>query len=437
MEKKPKKNNIIYRNVFNNINFLKGNKINYHYLDAMNKLEKFSTKVNNFIDYVEKSIENDMASTGRFSKKIFRSLMNQKSSKIIMNISQKYNSNRFLRLNSKFKTNTNTINYSLEIPKKKQNIKNIHYFKSNKSIKFEKKNKNGINNYHQKSYFLLRKGPNHLSNSLILNNSKKITNFFKTRNISVSNSKINEGSNTSKKRIDNYNYIYNKNLKNERNVRPQSATMINTVNEYNYKSIKPKNKSSNKSKNLSASLYRTNKNYFSHYKSVLKPELLMKFVKRAKKMQKSYKNDLEVNMNKKTKKLLKIAEDEINMKDPEYHHREIFKNVLHVKKTLKEVQRMRGEHKIKVKYFGPGNVNNEILMRMKNANLVNFCDSVSNMKDEKFYEYRKILNDVYPNFAKNVFKQKYQASEKDEYNDNKFNDNIIKIDRLIAQLQNN
>ena len=129
MEKKPKKNNIIYRNVFNNINFLKGNKINYHYLDAMNKLEKFSTKVNNFIDYVEKSIENDMASTGRFSKKIFRSLMNQKSSKIIMNISQKYNSNRFLRLNSKFKTNTNTINYSLEIPKKKQNIKNIFSFK--------------------------------------------------------------------------------------------------------------------------------------------------------------------------------------------------------------------------------------------------------------------------------------------------------------------
>ena len=41
MEKKPKKNNIIYRNVFNNINFLKGNKINYHYLDAMNKLERF------------------------------------------------------------------------------------------------------------------------------------------------------------------------------------------------------------------------------------------------------------------------------------------------------------------------------------------------------------------------------------------------------------
>ena len=78
MEKKSKKNNIIYRNVFNNINFVKGTKINYLYMDAMHKLTNFSHKVNNFIDYVEKSIEKDMAISGRFNKNIFRTLMNQK-----------------------------------------------------------------------------------------------------------------------------------------------------------------------------------------------------------------------------------------------------------------------------------------------------------------------------------------------------------------------
>ena len=433
MEKKFKKNKLIYRNVFNNIDFVKGTKINYHYLDAIHKLDNFTHKVNNFIDYVEKSIENDMALSGRYNKNIIRLYMNQKKNlNEFRNKSQKFYSNHSLRLITKFKTNK--MNYSLEIPSKKKTNNNLN---RTKSIIFENKNKNEINKYHQKSYSLLRKGPNplnHLSNSTILNNSKKYTNLLKTRNSSVSNSKLNSGCKSSKNNIYNYKPFQNRNLN---NIRPQSATVTNSINEYNYKPTKLKNKSQNTSKNISLSLYRTNKHYFSSYKNVLKPAILSKFIKSSKKMQKSYKKDLEVNMNQKTKNLLKIAENEINMKDPDYYHKQIFKNVLQVKKTIKAVQRMRDEHKIKVKYFGPGNINNESLMRTKNAKLVKFCDSITQMKDDKFYDYRKILNEMYPILSKGAFKQKYQISERDEIYEKKLNDNKLKIDRLFALINNN
>jgi hypothetical protein len=204
------------------------------------------------------------------------------------------------------------MNYSLEIPNKKKTTNNLN---RTKSIIFENKNKNEINKYHQKSYSLLRKGPNplnHLSNSTILNNSKKYTNLLKTRNSSVSNSKLNSGCKSSKNNIYNYKPFKNKNLN---NIRPQSATVTNSINEYNYKPTKLKNKSQNTSKNISLSLYHTNKHYFSSYKNVLKPAILSKFIKSSKKMQKSYKKDLEINMNQKTKNLLKIAENEINPTD--------------------------------------------------------------------------------------------------------------------------
>ena len=212
--------------------------------------------------------------------------------------------------------------------------------------------------------------------------------------------------------------------------------MTNSINEYNYKPTISKNKSQNISKkNISLSLYRPKKHYFSNYKNILKPEILMKFIKSSKKMKKSYQKDLEVNMNSKTKKLLKLAENEINMKDPEFYHKQIFKNVLQVKKTMKAVQRMRAEHKTKVRYFGPGNINNESLMRTKNAKIVKFCDSITLMKDDKFYEYRKVLNEMYPNLSKGAFKQKNQISEKDEIYEKKLNDNKLKIDRLFALIQ--
>ena len=65
------------------------------------------------------------------------------------------------------------MNYSLEIPNKKRIINNLVGTKSNKN----KNEINKINNYHQKGYSLLRKGPNplnHLSNSTIINIKFKI-----------------------------------------------------------------------------------------------------------------------------------------------------------------------------------------------------------------------------------------------------------------------
>ena len=56
-------------------------------------------------------------------------------------------------------------------------------------------------------------------------------------------------------------------------------------------------------------------------------------------------------MPKKTKEILNIAKDEKNMKNPGYHQKQIFKNVLQIKKTLRQVRRMRNEEKLKVKYF--------------------------------------------------------------------------------------
>ena len=54
-------------------------------------------------------------------------------------------------------------------------------------------------------------------------------------------------------------------------------------------------------------------------------------------------------MSHKTKKLLNIAKSEIDMKNPQYHQRQIFQNVLQVQKTLKAVRKMRNEEKTKVK----------------------------------------------------------------------------------------
>ena len=161
----------------------------------------------------------------------------------------------------------------------------------------------------------------------------------------------------------------------------------------------------------------------------------MKFVKKSKKIQSSYKKDFDVYLPKKTQSLLKTAEDEINMKDPDFYHRQIFKNVLEVKKTLRFVRRMRAENKTRVKYYGPGNVNNESLMRTKNANLIRFCDSIIHMKDDKFYKYRTFLNEYYPTLTKETFKQKYQISEKDDVYLRKCNENQLKIDRLFAIMQ--
>lgn len=434
MEKKLKRKNSLNRNIFNKLNFVKGTKINYNYRNVVNKLDNFSNRFSQFIEYLENSIENDMNFTGRkLQKKLGSIILAQKFGDILKNRGQKIHSNRSLILNPK---NKNKMNFSFLIPRKKKQIKNILGKKETNNINNEERKENKLNIYHQKAYSSLRKGPTHLNNSATLNNKKKFTNFFQTKNLSVSNPKINSGISSAKNGINQYNYIPNKNKKNTRIIRAQSAMTSNSGNEYNNNRInKTKNKSSNMSKNLSLSLYKTNKNIFSSYKDVLKPELLMKFVKKSKKIQSSYKKDFDVYLPKKTQSLLKTAEDEINMKDPDFYHRQIFKNVLEVKKTVRFVRRMRAENKTRVKYYGPGNVNNESLMRTKNANLIRFCDSIIHMKDDKFYKYRTFLNEYYPTLTKETFKQKYQISEKDDVYLRKCNENQLKIDRLFAIMQ--
>lgn len=434
MEKKSSKINPLNRNVFNKITFTKSTKINYSYRDVVNRLEKFSNKFSQFINFIENSIENDMNITGRGSQKNIRSFLNfKKGTNTTVNTNQRYNTNRSLGINTNYKKKKKGI--SLEIPKKKKILKNIFEMKGAKSTILEDRKGNKLNKYHQNYYPPKRKGrPNHLSNSAIENNKKKYIDNSQAKYLSVSNSDIIP----SKHGLNSYNftnnYFFNKNKKNTRIIRPQSAESTNSINEYNYRTNRSKYKSTNCSKNLSVSLYRTNKNYFSNYRDILQPDRLTKFVNKSQKIQSSYKNDLEANLSNKEKKWLKIAKDEINMKDPDYHHRQIFKNVLQVKKTLRAVRKMRAEKKTKVKYYGPGNINNESIIRSKNANLIRFCDSICHMKDDKFYDYRKFLNDFYPTLTKNVFKEKYQIPEKNDFYEKKCNENQIKINRLFAAI---
>ena len=419
MEKKFQKKSIYNRNIFNKIEFIKGNRINYHYRDVVQKLKKFSSRFNYFIDYIENSLENNLLRTGRFSNKS----NNKKKSNLLLINTVKYITNNSLRIFSKPKNN------SFNFPQK-ENTKNIYKPKI-AEFKSNRKNNNKIINYYQKSLF--KKAPNILNNSMILSNTeRKKPNILKTKNLSVSCSKINEGNNSSKYLLNNY-YFKNKNIKNSRKIRPETVTNTKSIEEYNNRLNKSKNnKSSNNSKNLSLSLYKKKQKFFSNYKNKLKPEYLMNFVKKSDKIKQSYENDLEVNMTKQTRDLLKIAEDEIKMNDPDYHQKQIFKNILHVKKTLKFIRKMRAEKKTKVQYFGPGNINNESFIRTKHANLVRFCDSICHMKDDKFYEYRQLLNDLYPNLTKQVFKEKYQVQEKDMVYEKKCNENRHKIDRLFA-----
>jgi hypothetical protein len=212
--------------------------------------------------------------------------------------------------------------------------------------------------------------------------------------------------------------------------------LINSKEETKFtKTLRPQLKNTFIPKNLSLTLYRPNKHYFENYKHKLKPKYLMEFVNKSSKIIKSYENDFNIVLPKNDKKLLKIAENEINMKDPEYYRKQIFKNVLYVKKAIRFAKKMRNEHKVKVKYTGLGNIGNESIMRKKNANLIRFCDNVCHMSDDKCYGYKKLLNELYPNLTKEVFKEKYQISEKNSINEMRCNENLLKIKRLFALMQ--
>ena len=54
-EEKKSKN----RTVFSNLNFVKNNKINYNYLQCINKMNNVTNKLENLIDIIDNSIGKD------------------------------------------------------------------------------------------------------------------------------------------------------------------------------------------------------------------------------------------------------------------------------------------------------------------------------------------------------------------------------------------
>ena len=399
------------RHIFKKIVSIKGNKINYSYLSTVSKLNKLTNRFKDFLSYIENSLDNGMNKKNEYSH--------------LKNKSLDENQDLSIYMKKKLKA----------IPIKKIK-KSLFKMKGAKSLLNEENKNNILKNYEKSSNEL--KWNNHLMKKIfILKNIKKNKqDFLRTmRNLSVSNYKIvDDIDNMDKNKITNSPKNKNKNKKNIIVCREISG-ISNSKEESKCKTLRPKNKTLVDLKNLSLSLYKPNKSYFSQYRNELKPKYLMEFVNKSNKIQNSYRNDFKINLPKRDKKLLKIAENEINMKDPEYYQKQIFKNILYVKKTLKYVRKMRNEHKVKVKYSGAGNTNNESIMRKKNANLLRFCDNICHMKDDKFYQFRKVLNDYYPTLTKEVFKEKYQISEKNYVNEMRCNENLLKIERLLFEMQ--
>ena len=429
MEKKINRRKTSYRNIFKKINLIKENQILHTRRDIRYRLNKISNKFDILMKYIDNTFL-DESSKKRYSKNNnYLTILNKKK-----NLTQKFDSDYSSKPVSE--TRSNKINFSLAMSKNKNVTKNKNKMNEKNYIIFGFKNNKEINNYTRRSCLTLRKGSGLLksSSSSILDESKKDSIkdtmkdsiFFKNRNdrdISSSQPNINIIKKNSKKIVS------------------QIETIPNIIYAYDDKENKNKKINLNKIKNLSFSLNnKNNKNYFSHYKGTLKPDILLKFLNYSKEVEKSFKDNLEVNMNKKTKKLLKIAQNEIKLKDPNYNQKNVFRNILQVKKTIKQAKRMRNENKIKVKYSGPGNINNEIYIRKKNGNLLRFFEMISQMKDDNFYTYRKVLNDFYPTLSQKAIKEKYQPQEKNVINnfdiyESKCNENSLKINQLLTFIQ--
>ena len=429
MEKKISRRKTSYRNIFKKINLIKENQILHTRRDVRTRLNKISNKFDILMKYIDNTFL-DESSKKKYSKNNnYLTILNKKK-----NLTQKFDSDYSSKPVSE--TRSNKINYSLAMSKNKNVTKNKNKMNEKNYIIFGFKNNKEINNYTRRSCLTLRKGSGLLksSSSSILDESKKDSIkdtmkdsiFFKNRNdrdISSSQPNINIIKKNSKKIVS------------------QIETIPNIIYAYDDKENKNKKINLNKIKNLSFSLNnKNNKNYFSHYKGTLRPDILLKFLNYSKEVEKSFKDNLEVNMNKKTKKLLKIAQNEIKLKDPNYNQKNVFRNILQVKKTIKQAKRMRNENKIKVKYSGPGNINNEIYIRKKNGNLLRFFEMISQMKDDNFYTYRKVLNDFYPTLSQKAIKEKYQPQEKNVINnfdiyESKCNENSLKINQLLTFIQ--
>jgi len=429
MEKKISRRKTSYRNIFKKINLIKENQILHTRRDVRTRLNKISNKFDILMKYIDNTFLDESSKKRHSKNNNYLTILNKKK-----NLTQKFDSDYSSKPVSE--TRSNKINFSLAMSKNKNVTKNKNKMNEKNYIILGFKNNKEINNYTRRSCLTLRKGSGLLksSSSSILDESKKDSIkdtmkdsiFFKNRNdrdISSSQPNINIIKKNSKKIIS------------------QIETIPNIIYAYDDKENKNKKINLNKIKNLSISLNnKNNKNYFSHYKGTLKPDILLKFLNYSKEVEKSFKDNLEVNMNKKTKKLLKIAQNEIKLKDPNYNQKNVFRNILQVKKTIKQAKRMRNENKIKVKYSGPGNINNEIYIRKKNGNLLRFFEMISQMKDDNFYTYRKVLNDFYPTLSQKAIKEKYQPQEKNVINnfdiyESKCNENSLKINQLLTFIQ--
>ena len=419
--------------VFSNLNFVKNNKINYNYLQCINKMNNVTNKLENLIDIIDNSIGKDKSK--RFRKTKFNENQKRPISAQIIRKPNKLFSRKESKKES-FNSSliiTNNNNYD-KSKKKKYKLKISKSMILNKSKKFNEHNYRKINYY--------KYGSNTQNSSIITGtirqkNERKLNRSNFRKDFSIIHKVFN--SNTSTNKINNSSMITvcYPNYYTTKNKRPQSATINRsslkryTFKKYNYKNIS----SYNSSKNFSHSHYRTLTNiYFENINySKLKPQYLMNFLHDSSNIKNSYKKDLkDIHMKKQTQDMMKIAKKEIDMKDPEYHKKQIFKNIIRVKKTLKYVKKMRYEQKYNMEYYGPGNINNKGYIRKKNANLIRFCDQICHMKDEKFYMYQKLLNELYPNLLKNAVKIKYKMSERDPINEQKMEANLKKIYKLIA-----
>ena len=360
-EEKKSKN----RTVFSNLNFVKNNKINYNYLQCINKMNNVTNKLENLIDIIDNSIGKDKSKRFRrtkFSENQKRPISAQiirRPKKILSRKESKkeiFNSSLII---------TNDDNYA-------KNKKKKYKLKTSKSMILNKSKKINEHNYRKMNFY--KYGSNTQNSSTIgkipqpkerkLNIDKFRKEFsiiHKVFNSNTSTNKINNSSMTT---------VCHPHFYTTKNKRPQSATINRTsLNRYTFKRSNYKNISSfNSSKNFSHSRLRTLTNiYFDNINySKLKSKYLMNFLHDSSNLKNSYKKDLrDIHMKKQTQEMMKIAKKEINMKDPEYHKKQIFKNIIKVKKTLKYVKKMRFEQKYNMEYYGPGNINNKGYIRKK------------------------------------------------------------------------
>ena len=444
-------------NIFSSINFVKNNKINYNYFDCVYQIKNVSNNLENFIEHIDDSILKDFS----LSKKDYIDDKIDRNDFIINDLKRRPFSVKFVR-----KPNKLFRNKSIEIKEEKKKKfmnslinSNIRYsdskymkrkykLKSSKSIN-ENNSNNKINEYQYKKYNSLIYGTsnnnNNINDSNIIGNQyerrakKLLTNKSKNESMSKSrNKKYN--SHNSTKMANNCSLMMKYRPKSAVNKkkRPQSAKCGRSLNGYDQKKPKGKYKycsSFNSSKNYSRSLYKTQISpYFDNkeYKK-LKPKYLMEFLNKSKRLKSSYKKELKISHIKKdTEKLMNMAKKEIEMKSPDYQKKNIFKNLIKTKKTISDAQKMRDDEKYQIEYFGPGNIDNKVYIRKKNANLIRFCDAICHMKDEQIYMYKKLLSELYPNLTKNAIKFKFTIPKRGIVNEKKMKENEEKINRLIS-----